>query len=175
MIKKVKKKEAEKETLLDKIEKDLAKDNIYMPEYSQEAEEYLVLPSDLTEVTSKELGKFMHTFTKQKIWIRTVINRTEIVIKDLNRQLDIIKSKIYLDLPVKMAVKEKELHLLSNTKAEKILEELLHWESKLRVLNDVIISMEEGIFTISREITRRSKDFEEEERGENISWKRKTK
>ena len=172
MIKKVNKKAEKPQSLLDRLEEDLERDNIYMPEYKEIDADLLNLPSDLTDVDSKDLGQYLNAFTQQKVWIRTVIGRTTVALNDLNRQLDEIKAVIYTELPVKMSVKEKELSLLLNKNAKEIVTSVDFYTNKLTMLDDIIVSMEESIFAISREISRRGQDFKDFNREESVGWGR---
>ena len=160
------------ETLSDKIENSLKKDNIKIPEYEDVDSAYLVLPKDITDISSKELGKYLNAFTQQKIWIRTVIGRTTLLLREQELYLDEKRAKIYAELPVKMSVKEKELKVL--LEAKEAMKNTIYFEEKLNTLNDIVCSLEESIFVISREISRRGKDWEEANREDNVdkTWGR---
>lgn len=170
MIKKVKQ-QVERKSLLDNIEEALARDNIVIPEYSNVDTEYLTLPECITDIEMSELGNYLNAFTQQKIWVRTVIGRTSVLLRERQLFLDEKRAIIFDELPVKMSVKEKELRLLLDPNLKKVKEELIFYEEKLAILEDIISSLEESIFTISREITRRTKDFDEFNRNEN--WGRR--
>lgn len=157
-------------TMLDVLEEDLQKDGIRLPEYSDVDEEYSALPKYVTEVESKELGEYLNSFTQQKVWIRTVSGRVSLLLKETEHKLDIKKARIFSNLPQKMAMKEKELNLLLDPETETLVKQYDYLESKLRILEDIIYSLEESIFSISREISRRGKDFDEFNRGENSGW-----
>ncbi len=117
------------------------------------------------------MGNYLNAFTQQKIWVRTVIGRTSVLLRERQLFLDEKRAIIFDELPVKMSVKEKELRLLLDPNLKKVKEELIFYEEKLAILEDIISSLEESIFTISREITRRTKDFDEFNRNEN--WGRR--
>lgn len=170
MTKKIKRR-VEKKSLLENIEETLAKDNIAIPEYSSVDTDYLTLPTCMTDIEMNELGNYLNAFTQQKIWVRTVIGRTSVLLRERQLFLDEKRAIIFDELPVKMSVKEKELRLLLDPNLKKVKEELIFYEEKLAILEDIISSLEESIFTVSREITRRTKDFDEFNRNEN--WGRR--
>lgn len=156
------------ESLLEKIEEELESEGIRMFTNENIADEYLELPMDLSDVPSQELGRYLHAFTQQKNWTRTLIARVMIMNKDSLRKVDAIRDQIYQQLPLKMSVKEKELRLVSDKTAKKLLDSYDFYTSKLNVLQLYIDSVEDGIFSISREITRRNSDFGNENRMHNI-------
>lgn len=158
--------------LLNNVEKDLEKDGINLFENDNVDEDYLILPRDLTEVQAKELGRYFNAFTIQKMWVRTVAGRTGLVVREIERKLDIIKSKVYSELPAKMSVKEKELRLTENPQAQNLIEQSSFYSEKLYMLNDYLNNLEDGIFNISREITRRNADFKEYNTEHNLARKR---
>lgn len=131
-------------------------------------EDYLQLPTFLTEIDSKELGKYFSAFTMQRMWVRTVRGRVKASIKEIEGKLDDIRRTTYAGLPVKMSIKEKEIALLDSNKAISLINERRFLEAKLDIVNDYIDSLEDGIHNISREITRRGKDFDDDGRGRRI-------
>lgn len=154
--------------VLEKLENDLAKDGIVVPEYQNVDEDYLSLPRSITEITPKELGEYLNAMTQQKIWVRTVIGRTNLVLRDKKLILDTSKAKIFNELPVKMAMREKELYVLLDDELNKIIKNIIYYEEKVNMLNNILTSLEESIFAISREITRRNSDTNDFNRNENV-------
>lgn len=136
-------------------------------------EEFSSLPLDLTEVTSKQLGQYFCTFTKNKMWARTLVSRVVIIIKSLDEELDSLKVDTFKSLPAKMSVKEKELMLRDNDRCSEILGELAFYRSKLDMLNSHLDNLVDGIFAISREISRRESDWGDESRENSINNKRR--
>lgn len=155
------------------VEQDLAKDGINLFTNDDIMEEYSILPLDLTEVTSKALGRYFSTFTKNKMWARTLISRVGIVVKSLEEELDTLKVNAFKSLPVKMSVKEKELMLRDNERCSEILGELAFYKSKLDMLNSHLDNLVDGIFAISREISRREADWNDDKRESSLENKRK--
>lgn len=64
-----------KESILDRVEEELAEQGIVMFDNGNVDEEYLQLPAHLDDVKSNELSRYLHTFTQQKMWARTLIAR----------------------------------------------------------------------------------------------------
>ena len=156
-------------TILDVVEKELAKDGIIPFDNANVLDDYLKLPSDITEVHSRDLGRFFNTFTQQKVWVRTNLSRVVILSKELESDLDNIRQNVYAELPVKMSVKEKELQL--RDKAEDLIHQINIVNSKKIMLSDYLDSLIDILFVISREVTRRSDDFKDDSRENSIERK----
>jgi hypothetical protein len=165
--------EPKKKEVLDIIEEELEKDGITLFGNDNVAENYLVLPKDITEEDSKELGKYFNAFTQQKMWTRTLIGRLAATIRDKQRGLDDIKSEVFSSLPAKLSVKEKELKFQTDKRARKVLDDLFLLQEKLNMLSDYLENLVDGIFNISREISRRSSDWNDDRREDNIGKKRR--
>lgn len=153
-------------TILDIVEKELVRDGIIPFDNANVLSDYLKLPSDITEVHSRDLGRFFNTFTQQKVWVRTNLSRVVILSKELESDLDDIRHNVYAELPVKMSVKEKELQL--RDKAEDLIHQINIINSKKIMLSDYLDSLIDILFVISREVTRRSDDFKDGSRENNL-------
>jgi translation initiation factor 2B subunit (eIF-2B alpha/beta/delta family) len=79
-----------------------------------------------------------------------------------------MKEDIFSECPAKMSVTEKELRLYKNPNCKSLIDKINHFESRLIMLNSYMDSLEESIFVVSREITRRGGDSAIEGRGENV-------
>lgn len=156
-------------TVLDIVEKELAKDGIIPFDNSNVLDDYLKLPSDITEVHSRDLGRYFNTFTQQKVWVRTNLSRVVILSKELESDLDDIRHNVYAELPVKMSVKEKELQI--RDKAEELIHQINIVNSKKIMLSDYLDSLIDILFVISREVTRRESDWNNETRENSIERK----
>jgi predicted NACHT family NTPase len=156
-----------KKTLLDRVEKDLENLKIVPFENDKIDQIYLNLPKDITEVDSKELGRYLNAFTQQKMWVRTNIGRVGVLIRDIKRDFDKIKAEIFSQLPTKMSVKEKELRVAEGEQALVHTDKLDFYEGKLEMLEDYLANLEDAIFNISREITRRGEDWKDFNREHN--------
>lgn len=159
-------------TLLDTVEESLEEDGITLFDNSDITEDYLRLPADITEEQSRELGKYFNAFTKQKMWVRTLLGRTKALLREKKDLLDDIKDRVYQSLPAKMSVTEKELRLRSDErdgkKASALLKDLAFLEEKVHMLEDYLDNLVDAIVCISREITRRESDWGDEKRGNTL-------
>ena len=75
-------------SFLDSIEDDLSSRGVVF--FDNETglninEEYLQLPREITEVTSRDLGEYLNAFTQQKVYLRTVLGRAELVEEEARR------------------------------------------------------------------------------------------
>lgn len=155
------------------IVNDLKKQGIELFTNDNILDEFLRLPADITELTSRDLGKYFNTFTKQKMWTRTLLSLKIAENRDLNSSLDIIKAELFSELPMKMSIKEKELNLYtyvskSGLTAKNMLEKQKKLEGTLDILNSYLENLNDGIFSISREISRRESDFKDDKRESNL-------
>lgn len=161
------------ESMLDRIEDELESEGVTLFDNRNVETDYLVLPADITETPSKELGKYFNAFTQQKMWTRTIIGRLSTTIREKNRSLDDIRQDVFSSLPAKLSVKEKELRFQTDSRSRVVLDEMFIYEEKLKMTNDYLESLIDAIVLISREITRRSGDWNDERREENIGKKRR--
>ena len=132
---------------------------------------YLSLPSDLTEIPSRELGKYLNAFTQNKAYMRTLYNWQEMRVEDVKRIYYDAYVEVYdshTKLVPKASEKSKELLCNNNEKVKDKFLEYRNQKLKLSMLANTIASYEEMIFLISREITRRNGDFDEDKRLSNL-------
>lgn len=169
--------DAPEESILDTVERELKDDGIILFDNENILEDYLRLPADITEVPSKDLGRYFNTFTKQKMWTRTLLGRTGALLRELEEELDDIRDRVYSQLPAKMSVKEKELKLRSDERdgerAIELLQKVAIMQEKRKILLDYLENLVDAIFNISREISRRESDWNDETRENSIDRKRR--
>jgi hypothetical protein len=164
---------AEKGSLLDEVDAYMEKNEVPAFDNNKMDRNYLILPTFIDELASNELGKFFHTFTLQKLWVRTLMARVGAMLREKNVELDKMKDSIFSQYPQRMSITEKELKLYSDPVASAFLAELAVIQEKYNMLDSYMKNLEDAIFNISREITRRSGDFADNSRGENINNKRR--
>ena len=73
---------------LDKIETELEKQGVvfFDPQSNLNiSDDYLTLPHEITEITSRELGEYLNTFTQQKLYLRTLLGRVELKVEEARR------------------------------------------------------------------------------------------
>jgi len=135
--------------------------------------EYLQLPPHLDDEQSKELGRYLHTFTQQKIWVRTFMSRVGAMLREKEDEFAPIKDRVFSSQDKKMSVTEKELKLSVDLEAMEKIEELQFLQEKYNMLSDYMDNLVDGIFSISREISRREGDFKDQGRVDNVNNKRR--
>ena len=130
--------------------------------------DYLILPPHLDEEEPRNISRFLHAFTQQRIWTRTLLARVGILLREAEDSLDKEKARVFNSLPVKLSVKEKELALFSDEDCVPMLERLKSIEAKKEMLELYMKNLEDAIFDISREISRRGYDMSSQTRVENV-------
>lgn len=165
----------EKRMLVDEITDELKEKGVifFTPENSLNIDEkYLVLPKDLTEIPSRLLGNYLNAFTQQRMYMRTLIGWQELIYEEAKR--------VYYDKSIPL-YKELSKQKISETTKERIINndenvkeyfiKMRNEQEKLELLKYSLASIEDAIFLISREISRRSGDYETENRNENVQNK----
>ena len=136
------------------------------------SEDYLILPPMITEVTSRELGEYLNAFTQQKLYLRTLLGRTEIELESVRRKYIVASESIYKELSSgKLSETAKERLINANENVKPYYYEYMDWEKKRDLLLYSIANIEDSIFLISREVSRRTSDFDDENRTHNVGNK----
>lgn len=157
--------------VVENIEKGLEEDyNIPRFTNANVNEDYLQLPMDITEVESRELGRYFNAFTQQKMYVRSLIGRVSNTLSILEERLSSYRSEIYSSLPAKTSVKEKEMIFQARMAEED--NDYSTWRIRLQIASDYLEGLNDGITLISREISRRESDWEVSKREDNIGKKR---
>lgn len=128
----------------------------------------LSLPAQITELTAKQLGEHLNAFTQQKMYMRTLVGRMEIFVEEAKRKYLELSIEYYKDLPAKMAESAKERLVVQETQVKPLYEEYIDLTKKLSILRLQIENIDDAIFLLSREVTRRTNDFSEETRLHNV-------
>lgn len=133
--------------------------------------DYLTLPKDITEVDSKELGKYLNAFTQQKMYMRTLVGWQEIVVEEAKRDYYLQSHELYsqLSLDKKLSETAKERIINNSEEFRDLFIRYKDEKRKLDLLNYNLMSIEDAIFTISREISRRGSDWETDRRNYNVN------
>lgn len=133
--------------------------------------DYLTLPADLTEIESKELGRYLNAFTQQKMYMRTLISWQSIFIEEKKREYYAVSTPIYSTLSKKDYTSEssKERFINNHSDVVDVFYELRNLEQGLNTLELNIASIEDAVFLLSREVSRRNADFNDENRNDNVS------
>lgn len=160
---------------LDTIESDLESEGVVFWEAEKNLNiqgDYLILPAEITEVPSRELGEYLNAFTQQKLYLRTLCGRVEVEVEKSRRLYVKSSEKLYKQLSnSKMSETAKERIINSDSEVEPYYYEYREWYQKLNMLNQNIANIEDAIFLLSREVSRRTSDFSDENRNYNVGKK----
>ena len=155
------------------VEEELAEEGINLFTNENVVEDYLQLPADLTEETSQDLGRYFNAFTQQKMYVRTVIGRLSAIVREKDTAMNNLRAEVYSSMNAKVSQKEKELQFQSDPRVQERLDELFNYKEKLFMATDYLEGLIDGITLISREISRRESDWNDDRRSDNISKKRR--
>lgn len=135
--------------------------------------EFLILPSEITEVSSKDLGEYLNAITQQKMYYRTLLGRLELVVEEKRRVYYEESANLYNQHTIGSKMSETAKIRLVNSDPDVRPSYLDYRDEKqrLNLLLYSISSLEEASFLVSREISRRVKDYEEDTRNFNVSKK----
>lgn len=134
--------------------------------------DYLSLPPDITDCNGRELGKYLNAFTQQKMYMRTLIGWSQCMVEESRRKYMAVSAPKYKDLSTKkLTEKTKDIIVQSDEEVQPFYEDYRDICMKRDVLSYNLSSIEDAIFLISREISRREKDFADENRNYNVSRK----
>lgn len=136
--------------------------------------DYLTLPSEITEVSSKELGEYLSALTQQKVYLRTILGRSDLAVESARRDYLSVSDPLYRKHS-RDKLSETAKDRLVNSE-ESVIPYYHRYEDlkKKRALVELsIANIEDLIFLVSREITRRTGDFSDENRAYNVENRRK--
>lgn len=160
---------------LDKIETELEKQGVvfFDPQSNLNiSDDYLTLPHEITEITSRELGEYLNTFTQQKLYLRTLLGRVELKVEEARRAYYEASADTYKQYSVsKISETAKERIINSDMEIQPYYYEYIDCRKKQALVEYSIANIEDIIFMISREVSRRTGDFSEENRAHNVSRK----
>lgn len=133
------------------------------------SEDFLTLPADLTDIPSKDLGEYLNAFTQQKVYLRTLLGRTDLLMEEARRAYyeasDPAYRKYSLD---KMSETAKDRLVNANESVKPFYYAYIDMKKKYSLLEISIANIEDIIFLLSREVTRRTGDFAEENRAYRV-------
>ena len=134
--------------------------------------DYLSLPQNITEVSARELGEYLNAFTQQKMYMRTLVGYAELFLEESRREYMSVSDSKYKELlGTKLSETAKEREVNSDPNVLPYYEKFMDYKTKIRLLNFNIQSIEEAIFMLSREVSRRTGDYENERRDYNVQRK----
>lgn len=130
--------------------------------------DYLSLPKNITDIPAKELGEYLNAFTQQKLYIRTLLGWAECLCEEAQREYMSVSQDLYRSLPAKMSEKAKEREVTTDEEIIPYYETYVELRRKCSLLEMNIANIEDIIFMISREVSRRTGDFNNETRNFNV-------
>ena len=131
--------------------------------------DYLSLPQNITEVTARDLGEYLNAFTQQKMYMRTLVGYAELLGEEARREyMEVSNPRYQALLNTKLTETAKEREVNSNPSVLPYYEKYMEYKHKIKLLNLNIQSIEEAIFMLSREVSRRTGDYEHERRASNV-------
>ena len=158
---------------LDRMESELEKKGVVFFDASTKLNidtEHLELPPEITEVTSRELGEYLNAFTQQKVYLRTLLGRTELLVEEARRKYFDVSADLYRKYSLdKMSETAKERMINANPAVQPAYNEYMDCKKKQTLVEYSIANIEDIIFMLSREVSRRTGDFNEESRAHNVS------
>lgn len=164
-----------RKSYLDKMEKELSEQGVLFFEPGVNLniiDDYLILPSEITNVPSRELGEYLNAFTQQKAYLRTLLGRIETLVEQYRRRYYESSEELYKEFSQsKMSETAKDRLINSHEDVQPHYYQYLDYKRKQQVVEYSIQNVEDIAFMISREVTRRSGDFNEENRAHNVSRK----
>ena len=166
----------ERRALVDELEEDLKEKGVefFTPSESDGVlnidSNYLTLPKDITNVPSQELGRYLNAYTQHRMYMRTLIGWQTVYLEEAKRKYYEVSTPIYNQLDRKQFPSEvgRERYLNNHELVRKEFLEMKDQKRKMDLFQLNLLSIDDAVFLVSREITRRSGDFEKEARNESI-------
>ena len=135
--------------------------------------EYLELPREITEVSSRDLGEYLNAFTQQKVYLRTILGRAELLEEQARRNYFSSTEDLYKKYSnQKMSETAKDRVINADEDVKPLLEEYKDAKARVQMVKYAIENVEDICFLISREVTRRNADFDNENRASNVQNRR---
>ena len=153
------------ESYLDSMENSLKKDySIELLDTSNALhmdDDYMSLPPDITNVSSRELGEYLNYYTQQKVYLRTALCRCECQLEWDKRQYYASTEDLYKTYSSsKMSETAKERIINSDPAVKEAYFTFRDSRIKRDMVASAIANVEDIIFMLSREVTRRNSEFE---------------
>lgn len=165
----------EKRSYCDKVQKELEDQGVDFFRPSEDGgslhidKDYLTLPQNITEVSARDLGEYLNAFTQQKMYMRTLVGYAELFAEEARREYMAVSETRYKELlGTKLSETAKEREVNSDPNVLPCYENYMDYKNKIKLLNFNIQSIEEAIFMLSREVSRRTGDYENERRDYNV-------
>ena len=130
---------------------------------------FLSLPADITTLSSRDLGKTLSAFTQYKMFLRTTLVRAENLLEATGRVYREKSNDLYLEYTSKkLSETSKERLLHSDPIIKPFYEDYMDCRRQIAMVQSAIANCEDAVFLLSREVTRRGADYDEETREYNV-------
>lgn len=135
-------------------------------------DEYLHLPREITEISSRDLGEYLNAFTQQRVYMRTILGRVEILEEEARRAYFEVANTQYAKLSEKK-LSETAKDRIINTDIDVIplYEAYMDAKQRVRTVQYAIQNADDVCFLLSREVTRRNGDLENEGRAGSVKYR----
>ena len=132
--------------------------------------DYLSLPMNITDVSNKDLGEYLNAFTQQKLYVRTLLGWAETMLEEARIEYHKVADPHYRELSKsKMSEKAKDIEVNSSEDVIEAYKAVQDMKTKISLLNHSIENLTDALFMISREVSRRTSDFDNESRSNNVN------
>lgn len=164
---------AVQQSYLDKIERRAEKEGVVMFDVESGRlnidDEYLSLPADITDLTPRDLGQYLNAFTQQKVYLRTILCRAEICAEEARRNYSDASETLYRSFAGgKLSETAKDRLINADDQVKPFYLKHIDLKNKIRIVETSIANIEDIIFMLSREVTRRMGDWNDEGRSHNV-------
>lgn len=151
-------------TNIERIKKELQEDGVVLFNNKNVEIDYLTLPKDLTILSTSDISKYLNAIVQQRMYVRTLMSDARAVYREAKSIFDKEKCRVFSECPPRMSVTEKELRVFNDSFAEGSRKAMEYALEKYDYLSDILKSYEDSTFLVSRELSRRLKDFEDSNR-----------
>lgn len=161
-----------RKSYLDRMESNMEKQGVlfFDPETNLNIDnDFLELPREITEVSSKDLGEYLNAYTQQKVYLRTLLGRCELVVEMRRRDFYCKSESLYKKLTKeKVSETAKDRMIMTDEEVKPYYEKYMDSIKNKTMVELSISNIEDIIFMLSREVSRRSSDFNEDRRDYNV-------
>ena len=165
--------EEHRNSYVDAMQKELESQGVkfFTPDDSLNIDQdFLVLPKNITEVTNRDLGEYLNAFTQQKMYLRTLLGWAESMLEQARREYHLVADPKYKELnKTKLTEKAKDLEVNSSEEVIDSYNAVQDMRMKITLLNHTIDNLTDSLFMLSREVSRRNGDFDNERRNMNVT------
>lgn len=132
--------------------------------------DFMVFPKEITEVPGRDLGEYLNALTQQKLYLRTLLGRTEVELDEASRLYYEKAHPLYRKYSSeKLSEKAKDRMVNADPNVAEFYNSFVAVKRQCTLVEQSIANIEDAIFLISREISRRTTDFENEQRNMSVS------